>query len=432
MNTLAVSLLDDVGGREFDLTASLVKKAADATTVAPPTPPVESSERVLIDRKTTPWQYYVTTTANFSKMDAAWYTAGFDRSGWKTKVAPFGDCIDGKNAKESGWQGDNHGIFLVTTFTVDDLDRFQEYYYSLDMFYDNTLVLYLNGQKLLQLDTWNSSHETVVLNQKRVRDALVQGENILAASLLDDAGGREFSLSLIASENEIYSDTVVSDEELEAAGLPILRIDTDSGDYITSRLEYVTATMAFDNMGAYPNEDNLYTEKGGASIEIRGRGNSTWNNGYKDGKPGTLPGDTHTRKVGYNVKLEEKTNFFGMGVSKKWVLLANYMDRSNLRNRLVADLSGRMGMIYTESVYVNLVLNGEYMGIYALTEKVDIDLFDGAVTDFEDYAEDFAKAIARKKGMTKNGARQWKTSFARIFRGSPKRPILPKTARSTR
>ena len=400
-NTVAVSLLDDVGGREFDLSVKLGSLPSDATTqeVIPPPPEVDSS--VLIDKATARWRYTVTTTEGFSKMDATWNTSAYDRSSWKTKVAPFGDVIDAGAAQETRWQGDNHGIFLVTSFTVDDLDAYRSLYYTMDIFYDNTLSVYLNGKLLVQYDGWSSEYDTISLPKAKVTAALVEGENLFAVSLLDDAGGREFSMSLLASEQDTSPAFVVTKEELERASLPILSINTDSGDYVTSRLEYVTATMAFDNMASYPMEDNIYTEAGGASIEIRGRGNSTWNNGYADGKPGTLAGDTHTRKVGYNIKLEEKVNFFGMGASKKWVLLANYMERSNMRNRLVADLSGRMGMIYTQSVYVNLVLNGEYMGIYVLTEKVDIDLFDGAVTDFEDFAEDFAKAIAKKYGYDK-------------------------------
>lgn len=404
-NTLAVSLLDDVGGREFDLTVSLTSRSVDATTVAPPitppeTPP-ESTDVLLVDKARTLWQYRVTTTAEFGKMDAAWNREGFDRSSWKTKVAPFGDILDSSQARVTGWQGDNHGIFLVTTFTVDSLEALSSYYFNLDVFYDNTMSVYLNGTLIVFYDGWSTSFETVALNQKKVLSAIKEGENLLAVSLLDDAGGREFSMSLIATDKDNSPSGLVEETKIREAGLPILRIDTDSGDYITSRLVYVPASMAFDNMESYPKEDNIYTEEGGDKIEIRGRGNSTWNNGYKDGKPGTLGGDTHTRKVGYNIKLSEKVDLFGMGESKKWVLLANYMDRSNLRNRLVADLSGRMGLRFTQSVYVNLILNGEYMGIYSLTEKVDIDLFEGDVTDFEDYAEEFAKAIAKKKGYDK-------------------------------
>ena len=404
-NTLAVSLLDDVGGRAFDLTCSVAHSSG--VDVKPPvTEPAvpESKDIPLVEASKTLWQYKVVNTEEFNAMPTAWKTASYNRSDWKTRSGPFGDCLDKKNAGVTGWQGDDHGIFLVTTFTVEDLTEALSHYFYLDIFYDNNVTVYLNGTRIYADTRWVTDYEIIPVTLK---NSLVAGVNTLAVSVLDDGGAREFDASLYMTKTVMTPDVEVSDEELIEAGLPIVRIDTDNGDYVRSRLDYVGATMRFENLTAYPNEDHDYTDPKGAPIEIKGRGNSTWNNGYPDGKPNTLGGDTHTRKVPYTVKLDEKTNLFGMGISKKWVLLANYMDRSNLRNKLILDLSGRMGLHHPESVFVNLVLNGEYMGVYALCEKVDIDLFDGAVTDFEDYAEDFAKAVAKKHGYDK----AWRSAF---------------------
>jgi len=396
-NTFAVSLLDDVGGRAFDLTL----KASEEQ--APPAVTTPSQNQVITAGKT-PWHYQVTTTDGFHAMDSAWKNEGYDTSSWQVGQGPFGDCIDSANATRSGWKGENHGIFLVTTFEIDDLEKAKKQYYYAEMYFDNTITIYLNGTRVFYHERWNTSYEEIALGFKNY---LKEGTNTLAVSLLDDVGGREFDMSLYLTDRVVLPGIEVGEEELTEAGLPILRIDTASGDYVRSRLDYVDATMVFENLGAYPDEDHMYTEDGGAAIEIRGRGNSTWNNGYPDGKPNTLPGDTHTRKVPYNIKLAKKTDLFGMGKSKKWVLLANYMDRTNLRNKLIFDLSGRMGMTYPQSVFINLVLNGEYMGVYALCEKVDIDLFEGAVTDFEDYAEDFAKGVAKQYGHDED----WQSDF---------------------
>ncbi len=395
-NTFAVSLLDDVGGREFDLT---LKTPGSTDIPEQPLPPEQ-----LIAASDTNWYYKVTTTSGFHDMDEGWIKEGFDISSWNVGKGPFGDCISSANARRTGWQGDNHGIFLITTFEIDDLDKAQNKSYYAEMYFDNTITIYLNGNRVFYHERWNTSYEEIVLGFKNY---LKEGKNILAISLLDDVGGREFDMSLYMTDVEMHPDTEVGEEELTEAGLPILRIDTESGDYIRSRLDYVDATMVFENLTDYPDEDHMYTTEGGAAIEIRGRGNSTWSNGYPDGKPNTLAGDTHTRKVGYNVKLDKKTDLFGMGKSKKWVLLANYMDRTNLRNKLIFDLSGRMGMTYPESIFVNLVLNGEYMGVYALCEKVDIDLLEDRVTDFEDYAEDFAKEVAKTYGYDDD----WQSDF---------------------
>lgn len=90
---------------------------------------------------------------------------------------------------------------------------------------------------------------------------------------------------------------------------------------------------------------------------LRGRGNSTW---YSTKKP-------------YKFKLAKSTDFFGMGKNKHWILLANYYDASMLRNKLTFWLGNEMGMKYTpQCVFVDLVLNNQYLGSYYLCEQIRV------------------------------------------------------------
>lgn len=62
-----------------------------------------------------------------------------------------------------------------------------------------------------------------------------------------------------------------------------------------------------------------------------------------------------------------------MGEAEKWILLANYYDTSNLKNKLVLDYAARVGLAYTpESRLVDLWLNGEYAGLYLLCERNEV------------------------------------------------------------
>ena len=88
-----------------------------------------------------------------------------------------------------------------------------------------------------------------------------------------------------------------------------------------------------------------------------------------------------------------------MDKSKKWCLIANFMDRSNLRNKLAYELSARMGMTYCESVFVNLYLNGKYMGVYMLCERADVD---EEIYEWEDIAEDIADAVKKSDDLSKD------------------------------
>lgn len=91
---------------------------------------------------------------------------------------------------------------------------------------------------------------------------------------------------------------------------------------------------------------------------IRGRGNSTWGG---DKRP-------------YKIKLDKKQDFFGMGKSKHWVLLANSSDNTLLRNSMSLWLAAELGMPYTpQFVFIDVVMDGEYLGSYYLAEQVRVE-----------------------------------------------------------
>ena len=90
---------------------------------------------------------------------------------------------------------------------------------------------------------------------------------------------------------------------------------------------------------------------------IRGRGNSTWE--WYPKKP-------------YRLKLDEKAEILGLAADKDWVLLANYRDPTHLMNTFVFEMGERLGIPYPNHTrYVELTVNGDYKGLYQLTEQVE-------------------------------------------------------------
>lgn len=153
------------------------------------------------------------------------------------------------------------------------------------------------------------------------------------------------------------------------SNLPVVFINSEAniGD------SYSAANMTMQGNALYDSEQ-LY--QGGISIKLRG--NSTKN---LDKKP-------------YKIKLDEKSNIFGMGSSKHWVLLANSIDHTFLRNKLVYDFSSEIGNSYaTKSDNVILILNGDYQGVYELCEQIRVANNRVDIFDWENLAEDAAKAI---------------------------------------
>ncbi|MCF0137291.1 MAG: CotH kinase family protein [Oscillospiraceae bacterium] len=97
-------------------------------------------------------------------------------------------------------------------------------------------------------------------------------------------------------------------------------------------------------------------------MSIKGRGNSTW---VFEKKPYNI---TFYKKADFDKK---KSVELIEGVeSKKWTLLANYLDSTLLRNKVAFDLAKAMG-IGLDCRFVDVWMNGEYLGNYLLTPKKD-------------------------------------------------------------
>lgn len=149
--------------------------------------------------------------------------------------------------------------------------------------------------------------------------------------------------------------------------LPVVQIDTEADAPILDRKTDVDATMRIDpNGSAY--------EPYSGTIEIRGRGNSTW-------APPKKP---------YRLELDEDSELMGMPIHEDWVLLANWMDRSQLRTWVAAQASEATDLPYTPRYrHVEVVLNGRYVGVYQLTEdpdKIDPNRIDITEIEGEDVA----------------------------------------------
>lgn len=134
-----------------------------------------------------------------------------------------------------------------------------------------------------------------------------------------------------------------------AEALPVLSITVNSGAEITSKETYEAARYRLTSETGHVLLDS--------TLEIRGRGNSTWE----------MP------KKPYRLRLTSSTAILGMPANRHWVLLANYSDKTLIRNAVAFDLSRRVGMEYTpRNVQVELHLNGTYRGVYQLAEQIRI------------------------------------------------------------
>ena len=133
-------------------------------------------------------------------------------------------------------------------------------------------------------------------------------------------------------------------------GLPIVYLKTDDSVAIDSKDDYVRGdTSVFGGR----NFDDLEQ----VEMKIRGRGNSTW--GLHPKKP-------------FQMKLSDKAEFLGMPNDKKWLFLAEYSDKTMLRNKMSFEMGYLSNLDWTpQGRFAEVYINDEYNGTYNITQKVE-------------------------------------------------------------
>lgn len=126
----------------------------------------------------------------------------------------------------------------------------------------------------------------------------------------------------------------------------------------SGNMEYIHEQKGNEEPGwirVYTKEGNL--DYAGTLETLKGRGNATW---MDDKKP-------------YSLELSQEGNLLGLGAASRWILLSNAYDRSHLRNKMAYDMAKELDLAYSpDCTWTDLYLNGEYAGLYLLSERNEI------------------------------------------------------------
>ena len=178
--------------------------------------------------------------------------------------------------------------------------------------------------------------------------------------------GREYKVSV-----EWLTDNAVS--------VPRIDIDIEGGKTVTSKSYYLNANFRITGYGIYEDFED--------SVQIKGRGNSTW---------------SYSKKP-YRLKFDEKVKPFGLTKGKSWVLLANAQSGALMANAIAMKVGQMAGAKYTNHIIpVELYMNGIYLGSYMFTEKVgmgnnsvDIDEALGYLLELDTYTDETITRIGQ-------------------------------------
>ncbi len=208
-----------------------------------------------------------------------------------------------------------------------------------------------NGKWYFFLPSYSSDNNTVLIANKSgcyIQDRLLSYEQSIALFDIDT----EYHFK----RHAFFSDTDTTVVFMRSANVATMYISTHSGnmDKVHSNKE----NKENINISLYKENGKVSYNENKYNAEISGRGNTTWSLGKKP----------------YKINLFESAELLGMPSAKKWVLLANGYDETNLRNKLIYDFAQKVDMGWTPHCeYVDLYINGEYNGLYLLSEKIDVN-----------------------------------------------------------
>ena len=167
---------------------------------------------------------------------------------------------------------------------------------------------------------------------------------------------------------------------------------------------YLTSRDATNEGISYVDADKNHVVKDAQMELIAVNGTSIYNGGLTQLKARGNSTFTNAEKKSYQIKLAEPSDLLGKQEQvKTWVLLASYFDATQMHDKLIKDLAAELGLAYTASCdWVNLYYDGEYRGIYLLSEKNSVGETSVAITDMEQayeqlnegYGTDMTTALA--------------------------------------
>lgn len=149
--------------------------------------------------------------------------------------------------------------------------------------------------------------------------------------------------------------------DFTSSNIPEIIIETNGAKILDD--PRVLAHMKIIDNGENRNylSDSILAYNGKISIEIRGSTSQSF------------PKKQYGFETQNNDGSNNNVSLLGLPNENDWILSAPYSDKSLIRNILAYKLSERLGHYAPRTRLCELVLNGEYLGVYVLTEKIKTD-----------------------------------------------------------
>ena len=377
------------------------------------------------------WKYFQGTY----EPDTNWRTLAFNDSAWSSGVGGVGYGDGDDNTIISS----TISLYIRNTFFV--LDTSEIISAVLDIDYDDAFVAYLNNVEIARANignigdhptysqSSNSLHEAqmyqgglperFVINNQIFRDNILPGNNVLSIQIHNDninssdLTGRAFLSFAIDNANTNYSPTPNWFQPpliFTSSNLPIVLINTNNQTILDDPRIICNMGIIDNGIGMLNSiNDPFNNYDGKISIEYRGSSSQSF------------PKKAYALETQDSIGNNNNVSLLGMPVENDWILYAPYSDKSLMRNVLTFNLGKKMSRYTPRTRYCELIVNGDYKGVYVLMEKIkrDNDRVDIAKLDFDDNSGDSLTGgyIVKIDKYTGTGGSDWTSDFPDIAGG---------------
>lgn len=212
-----------------------------------------------------------------------------------------------------------------------------------------------------------NEHIHVFRNDKTINS--YKGSDIQSITHSDGSASQGFnvlSIQDLAGNNERIPISAIDSVQVRMKDIPDIYVSLLDYPYYTD-LNASWGKSFIYHANLKMNGNGMYADLKADSVEFRGRGNSTWS----------------LAKKPYRFKMKKKAAVCGMKKAKTFALIANFIDNSQMRNTTALWVANYLGLPFSNhSVPVNVYINGNYRGLYMMTEKIGIG---GGSVDIDEY-----------------------------------------------
>jgi hypothetical protein len=150
--------------------------------------------------------------------------------------------------------------------------------------------------------------------------------------------------------------------QLSKSNLPIFIIDTQNQNIIDAQKISASMKVIYKGEGKENNiSDTSYNYNGKIGIELRGSSSQSF------------PKKPYSLELRTAAGADNPQELCGLPKEADWVLFASYSEKSFLHNVLTMSLGRKIGYYSSRTKFIELILNGNYQGLYILMERVKVD-----------------------------------------------------------